>query len=94
MCHKLSYCPVYYYSSLRIVIIPFMYDLKGAFDSIQMTGQRIFLAGKMSGQTLFWKKKMTGQGLFCACKNEGARTFFEAENPFAQHMFPYFLLPP
>ena len=42
-------------SSLRIVI-PFLYDLKGAFDPIQMKGQRLFLTGKMTGLTLFLKK--------------------------------------
>ena len=30
MCYMLRYCPVYYYLSLRIVIRPFLNDLKGA----------------------------------------------------------------
>ena len=46
-------------------IIPFLYDLKGAFDSIQMNGHRLFLTGKMTGQTLFFEGK-----------NDKARTFF------------------
>ena len=42
ICQMLRYCPVYYCSSLHIVMIPFLYDLKGALDSIQMKGQRRF----------------------------------------------------
>ena len=45
-------------------IIPFKYDLKGAFDSIQMKGQRLFLTGKMTGRHFFEEE------------NDGARTFF------------------
>ena len=71
MFYMLRCCPDYYYSSLCIVIIPVLHDLKGAFDSIQMKGQRLFLTGKMTGQTLFLTKKMTGQGLFLVEKNEG-----------------------
>ena len=53
MSHMLRYCPVYYYLSLRIVIIPILCDLKGAFDSIQMKEQRLFLTREMTGQTVF-----------------------------------------
>ena len=93
MCHMLRYCPVYYYSSLRIVIIPFLYDLKGAFDSIQMKGQRLFLTGKMTGQTLFLKKKMTGQGLFSREKMKGQRLFSRRKNSVCPAHVPIIFAP-
>ena len=93
MCHMLRYCPVYYYSSLRIVIIPFLYDLKGAFDSIQMKGQRLFLTGKMTGQTLFLKKKMTGQGLFSREKMKGQGLFSRRKNTVCPAHVPIIFAP-
>ena len=93
MCHMLRYSPVYYYSSLRIVIIPFLYDLKGAFDSIQMKGQRLFLTGKMTGQTLFLKKKMTGQGLFSREKMKGQRLFSRRKNSVCPAHVPIIFAP-
>ena len=98
----LDIVPVCYYSSLRIVTIPFLYDLKGAFGSIQMKGQRLFLNGKMTGQTLFSKKKMTGQGLFSREKMKGQGLFSRRKNTvcpahvpiiFAPFLpsFPYFI---
>ena len=93
MCHMPRYCPVYYYSSLRIVIIPFLYDLKGAFDSIQMKGQRLFLTGKMTGQTLFLKKKMTGQGLFSREKMKGQGLFSRRKNTVCPAHVPIIFAP-
>ena len=89
----LRYCTVYNYSSLRIAIIPFLYDLKGAFDSIQMKGQRLFLTGKMTGQTLFLKKKMTGQGLFSREKMKGQRLFSRRKNSVCPAHVPIIFAP-
>ena len=89
----LRYSPVYYYSSLRIVIIPFLYDLKGAFDLIQMKGQRLFLTGKMTGQTLFLKKKMTGQGLFSREKMKGQGLFSRRKNTVCPAHVPIIFAP-
>ena len=80
MFYTLRYCPVYYYLSLRIVIIPFLYDLKSAFDSIQMKGQTLFLTRKMTGHTLFLTKKMSGHGLFSRGKIKGLRLFSRRKN--------------
>ena len=73
-CHMLRYCPVYTCSSLCIVIIPFLYDLKGAIDSIQIKGQRL----------LFDRKND-----FRLVEILRGKDFSRGEKiPSAQHMFP------
>ena len=69
-------------------MIPFLYDLKGAFDSIQMKGQRPFLTGKMTGQTLSLKNKMTGQRLFLRKKMKGKILFSGRKNCVSQAHVP------
>ena len=48
--------------------IPFLYDLKGAFDFFdrKIDGAGTFLTKKMTGPMLFLMEKMTGQTLFLA----------------------------
>ena len=50
---------------MHIAIIPFMCDLKGTFDSIEMKGLRLFFDWKNDGADSFFDEK-----------NDGARTFF------------------
>ena len=75
ICQMLRYCPVYYCSSLHIVIIPFLYDLKGALDSIQMKGQRRFWPEKWQERHFFWRKKWRGKDFFLVKKWRG-KDFF------------------
>ena len=60
---------------------------KTCLSFYQMTGRRVFFAGKNDGAKTFFEKNNDGAESFFEEKNEGAKTFFENQNDGAGSFF-------